>query len=85
MRTLDIFCAILGTAAANLALTLGARGGIFLGGGIIPKLGDYFARSPFHARFHDKGRFGEYLEAIPVHVIRSPYPGLVGAAAHLIQ
>lgn len=85
MRTLDIFCAILGTAAANLALTLGARGGIFLGGGIVPKLGEYFARSPFHARFHDKGRFGEYLAAIPVHVIRSPYPGLVGAAAHLIH
>lgn len=85
MRTLDIFCAILGTAAANLALTLGARGGIFLGGGIVPKLGDYFTRSPFHARFRDKGRFGDYLAAIPVHVIRSPYPGLVGAAAHLIQ
>lgn len=84
-RTLDIFCAILGTAAANVALTLGARGGIFLGGGIIPKLGDYFSRSPFHARFHDKGRFGEYLAAIPVHVIRSPYPGLVGAAAHLLH
>lgn len=85
MRTLDIFCAILGTAAANVALTLGARGGIFLGGGIIPKLGDYFTHSPFHARFHDKGRFGEYLAAIPVHVIRSPYPGLVGAAAHLLH
>ena len=85
LRTLDIFSAILGTAAANLALTLGARGGIFLGGGIIPKLGDYFTRSPFHARFHDKGRFGDYLAAIPVHVIRSPYPGLVGAAAHLIH
>lgn len=84
-RTLDIFCNILGTAAANLALTLGARGGIYLGGGIIPKLGDYFSTSPFHARFHDKGRFGDYLAAIPVHVIRSPYPGLVGAAAHLIH
>lgn len=82
MRTLDIFCAILGTAAANLALILGARGGIYLGGGIIPKLGDYFERSPFHARFHDKGRFGDYLAAIPVYVITSPYPGLVGASAH---
>lgn len=85
MQTLDIFCAILGTAAANLALTLGARGGIFLGGGIVPKLGEYFSRSPFYARFRDKGRFGDYLAAIPVYVIRSPYPGLVGAAAHLIH
>lgn len=85
MRTLDIFCSILGTAAANLALILGARGGIYLGGGIIPKLGDYFERSPFHARFHDKGRFGDYLAAIPVYVITSPYPGLVGAAAHSLN
>lgn len=85
LQTLDIFSAILGTAAANLALTLGARGGIFLGGGIVPKLGEYFARSPFHSRFRDKGRFGDYLAAIPVHVIRSAYPGLVGAAAHLLQ
>ena len=84
MKTLDIFSAILGTAAANLALILGARRGIFLGGGIIPKLGDYFAQSPFHARFHDKGRFGDYLAAIPVYVIRSEYPGLVGAAAHIL-
>ena len=84
IRTLDVFCAILGTAAANLALTLGARGGVFLGGGIVPKLGEYFARSPFHTRFRDKGRFGDYLAAIPIHVIRSPYPGLVGAAAHLL-
>lgn len=85
MQTLDIFCAILGTAAANLALTLGARGGVFLGGGIVPKLGEYFGRSPFHSRFHDKGRFGDYLAAIPIYVIRSPYPGLVGAAAHLVS
>lgn len=84
IRTLDVFCAILGTAAANLALTLGARGGVFLGGGIVPKLGEYFSRSPFHGRFRDKGRFGDYLSAIPIHVIRSPYPGLVGAAAHLL-
>lgn len=81
LRALDVFCCILGTAAANLALTLGARGGIFLGGGIVPKLGDYFARSPFHTRFRDKGRFGDYLAAIPVYVIRSAWPGLVGAAA----
>lgn len=82
LRALDVFCCILGTAAANLALTLGARGGIFLGGGIVPKLGDYFSRSPFHVRFRDKGRFGDYLAAIPVYVIRSAWPGLVGAAAY---
>ncbi|WP_233582912.1 glucokinase [Candidimonas sp. SYP-B2681] len=82
-EALDTFCAILGTAASNLAVTLGARGGIFIGGGIIPKLGDYFLTSPFRARFNDKGRFADYLAAIPVFVITTSYPGLLGAAAGL--
>ncbi|HUH59755.1 MAG TPA: glucokinase [Candidimonas sp.] len=80
---LDTFCAILGTAASNLALTLGARGGIYLGGGIVPRLGDYFDQSPFRERFNDKGRFTDYLAAIPVFVITSDYPALLGAAALL--
>ncbi|MGB3290171.1 MAG: glucokinase [Burkholderiaceae bacterium] len=83
LEALDLFCAILGTAASDLALTLGARSGIYIGGGIIPKLGDYFLHSPFRARFEDKGRFSAYLSAIPVFVINSPYPALLGAAAHL--
>ncbi len=82
-QALDTFCAILGTAAGNLALTLGARGGIYIGGGIIPQLGDYFSASPFRARFDDKGRFANYLAAIPVFVITSENPALLGAAAHL--
>lgn len=82
-EAIDTFCAILGTAAADLALTLGARGGVYIGGGIVPKLGDYFAHSPFRARFEDKGRFSGYLAAIPVYVIHSPWPALVGAAAAL--
>ncbi len=80
---LDTFCAILGTAAGNLALILGARGGMYIGGGIVPKLGDYFPRSPFRRRFEDKGRFSGYLAAIPVYVIMDDYPALVGAAAYL--
>ena len=80
---LETFCAILGTAAGNLALTLGARGGIYIGGGIVPKLGDYFLQSPFRSRFEDKGRFSEYLAAIPIYVILDDYPALIGAAAYL--
>ncbi|MFW7344030.1 glucokinase [Pollutimonas sp. H1-120] len=83
LEALDTFCAILGTAAGDLAVTLGARAGIYIGGGIIPKLGDYFPKSPFRARFEDKGRFSGYLAAIPVFVITSAYPALLGAAAHL--
>ncbi|MBV8124116.1 MAG: glucokinase, partial [Paucibacter sp.] len=56
-QTLEVFCAMLGTAAANLAVTLGASGGIYIGGSIVPRLGDYFERSPFRRRFEDKGRF----------------------------
>lgn len=78
--TLETFCAFLGTVASNLALTLGARGGIYIGGGIVPKLGDYFLRSGFRARFEQKGRYGAYLAAIPTYVIHAPHAGLTGAA-----
>lgn len=81
--TLDIFCAMLGTVASNLALTLGARGGVYLCGGIIPRFIDYFKCSPFRNRFENKGRFDAYLAAIPVYVVLSKYPGITGAAVAL--
>jgi len=80
---LDSFCAMLGTVAADLALVLGAKGGIYIGGGIVPKLGDFFTRSRFRARFEQKGRFSEYLARIPTWVIQAPYPALQGAAQAL--
>jgi len=82
-ETVDIFCAVLGTAAANVAITLGARGGIFIGGGIVPKLGSYFDDSPFRSRFEDKGRFRRYVAAIPTYVIVAKQPALRGLAAFL--
>ena len=75
-----MFCGILGAIAGNLALTLGARGGVFVGGGIVPKLGDYFTSSSFRARFEHNSRFGKYLAEIPTYVISSKYPALIGAA-----
>jgi glucokinase len=83
VAVLETFCAMLGTAAANLALTLGARGGVYVGGGIVPKLGDFFDRSAFRSRFEHKGRFSNYLCAIPVYVILAEHPALVGAARAL--
>jgi glucokinase len=77
------FAALLGTVAGNLALTLGARGGVFIGGGIVPRLGERFATLPFRSRFDDKGRFRPYLEAVPVWVITAPAPALLGAARAL--
>ncbi len=82
-RAVDMFCGMLGTLAGNVALTFDARGGLYIGGGIVPRLGDYFARSPFRERFDAKGRFSQALARIPVQVIQSPWPGLLGAAAAL--
>jgi glucokinase len=80
-----MFCAMLGTIAGNLALTLGARGGIYVAGGIIPGMGAFFAQSEFRERFEGKGRFRGYLAAIPTYVIVRPLPALLGAAALLKQ
>ncbi len=83
-EALDLFCAFLGNVAGNLALTLGARGGVYIGGGIVPRLGDAFTRSRFRACFEDKGRFRAYLETIPVYVIHAQVsPALLGAARAL--
>lgn len=78
VETLELFCALLGTAAGNLALTLGAAGGVLMAGGIIPRLGERFARSPFRARFEDKGRLRPYLQKIPTAVITHPLPAFLG-------
>lgn len=81
LEALTLFCGLLGTLAGNLALTLGARGGVFVGGGIVPRLGAWFDHSPFRARFEAKGRFAGYLQNIPTWVITAPEsPALLGAA-----
>lgn len=78
-----LFCAMLGTVAGNLALTLGARGGVYLAGGIVPKLGRRFLESPFRERFEAKGRMRGYVSAIPAYVITHPFPAFLGCAALL--
>jgi glucokinase len=81
----SLFCAMLGTVAGNLALTLGARGGIFISGGIVPRISAFFAQSEFRARFEAKGRLNAYVAAIPTYVITRPLPVLLGAAALLLH
>lgn len=84
LEALNLFCAMLGSVAGNLALTLGARGGVYIGGGIVPRLGAWFETSPFRARFEAKGRFHGLLADIPVWVITSKQsPALLGAARAL--
>lgn len=83
VEAVHTFCALLGTVAGDLALTLGARGGVYIGGGIVPRLGDFFANSAFRQRFEDKGRFSAYLAQIPTRLIRAPHPALLGAGRAL--
>ena len=85
LEVLECFAGMLGGAAANLALTLGAFGGIFIGGGIVPRIAQWFAGSPFRARFEAKGRFTEYLAEIPTYVIMTPNPALRGVSTILSE
>jgi glucokinase len=72
------FTAMLGSVAGDLALILGAVGGVYIAGGIVPRLGVRFAESDFRRRFEEKGRFRDYLAQIPTWVIKHPNPALVG-------
>ncbi len=84
-QTLESFCALLGSFAGNVALMLGARGGVFIGGGIVPRLGERFFESRFRERFEAKGRFQDYLRAIPTSLITDTLVALTGAAVALEQ
>jgi glucokinase len=79
--TLDLFCAMLGTFAGNVALMFGARGGVFIAGGIAPRLTEYIAHSEFRSRFEHKGRFRQYLVSIPSSIIVHPAATFMGLRA----
>jgi glucokinase len=82
--TMDAFCALLGGFAGNVALTYGARSGVFIAGGILPRLGAArIERTAFRARFEAKGRFGLYLQAVPSLLLLDTMAALTGAAAAL--
>ncbi|THC43873.1 glucokinase [Massilia sp. Mn16-1_5] len=84
-QVLEVFCGMLGTVAGNLAVTLGAQGGVYIGGGIVPRLGERFAQSPFRSRFEQKGRFASYLAQVPTYVITAEYPAFLGVSAVLAE
>ncbi|MEP6389574.1 MAG: glucokinase [Halioglobus sp.] len=76
---LDIFCALLGEVCGNFVLANGAYGGLFLAGGILPRMIPFLKQSTFYQRFTGRKAMQEHLQAVPVHVITCPYPGLIGA------
>jgi glucokinase len=77
-KTLAMFFAMLGSIAANLAVTTGAHGGVYIAGGIVPRLVEQLHKSEFRARFEAKGRYRDYLEAIPTYLITAPLPAFRG-------
>lgn len=79
-RVMDTFASILGAEAGNLALKLMATGGVFLGGGLPPRILPFLEKGIFMDSFRRKGRMSELLSAIPVHVIMNPKAALLGAA-----
>lgn len=76
--TLEMFCATLGSVAGNLAVTFGARGGVYIAGGIVPRFPEFLAASAFRARFEAKGRFQDYLRNIPTRLVTKPDASFVG-------
>ena len=84
-EALDRFGGILGAVAGDLALTFGARGGVYVSGGIAPRIAERLAAGSFRARFEDKGRLSDYVATIPTYLVLHPYPAIVGAARQLEQ
>jgi glucokinase len=85
VEVLDQFCCWLGRVAGNNVLTLGARGGVYIAGGIVPRFAEFFRQSGFARSFADKGVMSRYFEGIPVWLVLAEYPGLMGAGVALAQ
>jgi glucokinase len=82
-QVLEMFFGFLGAAAGNLALTVCAEGGVFIGGGIVPKLVEFAESSPLRRRFEERGVLADYAARLPLYVIEDEFPGLLGAVACL--
>ncbi|WP_281292012.1 glucokinase [Nitrospirillum amazonense] len=83
IEALETFCGMLGTVAGNLALSIGARGGVYIAGGIAPRILSFFTHSRFRKRFVEKGRMRDYLGPIPTYVVTHPLPAFLGLTAKL--
>ncbi|KGJ87043.1 glucokinase [Colwellia psychrerythraea] len=84
-QTLTLFCDVLGSFAGNLALIMNSQGGVYIAGGIVPRFVDYLKESDFRVRFETKGRLSSITKQAPTYVITEQQPGLLGAAAFVLQ
>ena len=78
LQALDVFLACYGAVAGDFALTVLARGGVYIAGGIVPRLVEPLGKSEFRARFEAKGRYRDYLAAIPTYLITAQLPAFRG-------
>ncbi|WP_155953077.1 glucokinase [Pseudoxanthomonas suwonensis] len=85
MRAVDVFCAVFGAISGDLVLTLGAWDGVFLTGGLVPKMLDSLRHSGFRQRFEYKGRFSPNMARVPSLAVMHPRAGLLGAAAYAVD
>ena len=85
LETLHIFCALLGGFVGNMALLYGARGGVYLTGGILPGMREFLVKSQFVNRFLDKGRMRPFLERVPVRLMEHGQLGVIGAAGWYLE
>lgn len=85
IKTMQLFTKILAAEAGNLALKVLSNGGLYLGGGIPPKILPFLRNEIFLAAFQNKGRFSSFLQNVPIHVIRNPETALIGAACHALE
>lgn len=85
IKTLALFTQILAAEAGNLALKVMSNGGLYLGGGIPPRILPFLTNEDFLSAFQNKGRFVSFLENVPVHVIRNSETALIGAACHALE
>lgn len=84
-QTMLIFCQALGGFAGNLALIMNSQGGVYIAGGIVPRFIDFLKASKFRERFESKGRLSHITQQAPTYVITEAQPGLLGAAAYILQ
>ncbi|MBU2870406.1 glucokinase [Colwellia sp. E2M01] len=84
-KALSQFCKILGSFAGNLALTMNTKSGVYIAGGIVPRFVEYLKNSDFRSRFESKGRLSNITKNTPTFIITEQQPGLLGAAAFLLQ
>lgn len=84
-HTIDVFCAVFGAIASDLVLSLGAWDGVFLTGGLVPKLLPILQHSGFRQRYENKGRFSAAMARVPSLAVIHPHAGLLGSAAYAVD